>query len=477
LGRPADAPDVDGPDADWGRGMTKIFSAGRSARAPRTNTTPGRVAPVDRDGAQRHARRPHAPAGVTDSAAVVLQRAIGNNAVAQLAGRSPRGKGTHTNPVSLLTSMSTPDLCDLYLSTVDIEFVTERDAFTRAWLSGAGGPVVLREIEQRLDALVESGGKAELTRLAGMLEMARDGEATRRNRLLTMVRSRIPKVLRPGDRFLSAQERSELRILTGNDIDKAFAAFLAACGDHKDALKAAAKAEAEVIALVIDVLTGFLAPAVGRALGGLAGRLPLSASPSLTYLRVLNLVENLLENTDATKAIFTGVMKTAGTTLKVKATALFGEGEADLFLTQLADWQQQQAHDLDAQLPHLSDEELVVIAAAHLPEVSNASAYRERIGNLLTAFRSEVEPIGSTASTEVSSTSSLVAWVRGRGTRRLALISHVAAAFVSDYHFIRWISPEMRDLALAKGGTVDEIAADDVSGLPLLWDLGPIPSP
>jgi hypothetical protein len=403
---------------------------------------------------------------------LALQRTIGNNAVAQLVGRPRRKADPHRNPVSMLRSMTASELCDLYLSTEDLEFVSQRDVFTRAWLQGAGGPVILREIERRLDRLVEAGGKDELNRLVRTLEAAQ-GEATRRTQVLTMVRTRIPKVLRPGDRFLSAHERSELVRVTGDDIGLAFAAFLAACGDHKDALKAAAKADAEVIALVIDVLTGFLAPAVGRSLGRVAGRLPLSTAPSLTYLRVLN----VLENSDVTKAVFTGVMKAAGTTLKVKSMALIGEGEADLFLTRLADWRQQEAHNLDARLQHLSDEELVVIAAAHLPEVSDSSAYRKSIGELLAAFRSEVEPIGSTIVMGESATTWLVAWVRGRINRRLALLSYISAPGMDDYRFARWVSPEMQDLAKAKAGVVEEIPADEVIGLPLLWDIGTTPRP
>jgi hypothetical protein len=82
-----------------------------------------------------------------------------------------------------------------------------------------------------------------------------------------------------------------------------------------------------------------------------------------------------------------------------------------------------------------------------------------------------------TGANEASITRSSVAWVRGRTNRRLALVSHVGAAFVSDYYFMRWISPEIRDLAVAKAGRVEEIAADDVIGLPLLWDVERIPGP
>lgn len=406
----------------------------------------------------------------TTSFVYSLQRSAGNRAVVKAVGSgSGRNSDPHANNWVLLKTMPLLDLCRVYATAADWEFVTERDAFSRDWLEGIGGPLFLHEIDRRLAALVEGGAKTQLEQLAASVAVMQ-GDAIRRARLAIKVAARIPQVLRPGNRFLSALERQNLERLTGNDIDRAFAAFLAACSDHKDAIKAAAKVEAEILGAVIDVLAGFLAPAVSRSLSRFANQLPLSPSMSGAHLNALA----LLDTPDFTKAAFTGVMKATNTFLKVNSMALFGEGEADNFLVHLADWQQQQAHDLDAQLPKMSDEVLLVIAAAHLPAVSNLSAYRERLSTLLEKFQKEVQPIGTVASSEASAWFSTVGWVKGRNRLQLARLTLVASPSVNQYRFVRWVSPEMQDLALAKAGPkVETIKADEVSGLPVLWGVGP----
>jgi pyruvate kinase len=52
---------------------------------------------------------------------------------------------------------------------------------------------------------------------------------------------------------LSPKEREELERFTGNRIDRAFVAFVSACKDNREAVKAAAKADAENAALFIDI--------------------------------------------------------------------------------------------------------------------------------------------------------------------------------------------------------------------------------
>ena len=189
------------------------------------------------------------------------------------------------------------------------------------------------------------------------------------------------------------EDRKVIEAETNMEISTAFTAFTDACRSNIDSLKAAAKAQAEAVALVMDIATGFLAPAFAawqaeRYFGKLAAK----ASKSLEIVGQEKAIA-LIAQQDLLKASFTGVAKVGSDQVKRNAQALFGEADEDLLLENLKNEFQVGAVALAGKVPTMSDTELMSVWFAYDPGVANTTAYKARIKTLLDQYEKYVKAI------------------------------------------------------------------------------------
>jgi len=277
---------------------------------------------------------------------------------------------------------------------------------------------------------------------------------------------------------LSAKERAELERFTGNRIDRAFVAFVSACKDNREAVKAAAKAQAENVALFIDIATGFLVPGLSKGLAKLANNLPVNASNVAYRAALVGL------NTDVTKQVFSSATKVANKFMKDNSMTLFGETETDHFIKSLEGLFHRGADEIDKGLPNLTDMELGVVCAMYDPAVADVDAFRAEILALVTRFQQQVLKSEEKSVVEMSQVHTRFkgqhhAWVDlGGGRKRLALLVRDTLNVTMQptkvtWSFYSWISPDMEQMVLAKWGRgrfgegLPTVKKADVGGLVL----------
>lgn len=83
---------------------------------------------------------------------------------------------------------------------------------------------------------------------------------------------------------LTNDERIEIRRQTGNRIDRAFTAYIAAVEANRAAIKEKARQSASFVEMIIEVAFGLAAPGLAGGIAALARRLP--ANASLTAYRI-----------------------------------------------------------------------------------------------------------------------------------------------------------------------------------------------
>jgi hypothetical protein len=201
-----------------------------------------------------------------------------------------------------------------------------------------------------------------------------------------------PTAPAPGT-LLPPAERGRIQEEAADHVTQAMPAFATACAHHRDALRSAARASAEMTALVIDIATGFLAPAFARwaantAARSVADRLPAAVAPA---------VENFMKNGDNMKASFTAASKIGQTVIKQRATTLFGETDHDRFLTtvQNAFHEGGQAITDSLRDPSVTDQQVLAVWYGYRYEHTNIDVYRDAIGNLLRAYDSFIRAQGT----------------------------------------------------------------------------------
>jgi hypothetical protein len=262
---------------------------------------------------------------------------------------------------------------------------------------------------------------------------------------------------------MDAAKLSELRGVARFHINLAFTEYVSACRDVRDSIKAAAKQNAEMMAMVLDIAMGFATPGLARGLAGWANRLPVGAT-TLEYRVALAAL-----NTDHVKAMFAGVTKVAGQTLKANSLALAGETETDSFLNDLETRAHLAFQAIGDDLGNQDAAHVGVVAATFDGRVANKNTYREEIKHLTDLFEREVAPIGEAVMFTENMPDEVV-WVDDKGTRKLALVEYkpgFLGIWGNRYWLHRWISPEMQSLAVAKQtsryGRVDTIDRDDLA--------------
>src|SRR4051794_2894896 len=265
------------------------------------------------------------------------------------------------------------------------------------------------------------------------------------------------------DERIAPADRHGIEIATAGYIPMAFTAFSNATAAHAAAIKNEAKAKAEMIAAVVDVATGFLAPVFANwAVGRMTAKAVAGAGAEVTKKAVVSLISRQ----DLFKASFTGATKLANQVMKSNANALFGETEVDAFALALRNTFQRGAGNILDHLGSMTDQELIAVWTAYDPANADESAYRHVLKELFGHYQEQVESIGTSVGPDgeggPGATSGLYE-VQLAGRKRLA---NITAWTSGENNLWAWITPDMEPIARAKsaalGLRIPTIALRDV---------------
>jgi Domain of unknown function (DUF4157) len=241
-------------------------------------------------------------------------------------------------------------------------------------------------------------------------------------------------------------DRKQLELAAVGFIPMAFTAFGAASSAHAAAIKNAAKAEAEMIAAVIDVATGFMAPVFANwAVSKMA------AKAATAGAEIAKKAAPLLSKPDLFKATFTGATKVANQVIKTQSNALFGETEIDTFARGLRNTFQAGAGEILNHVASMTDDELLVIWLAYSPENADESQYLKVLDGLFKRYQAQVQTIGERADfgTEGGGNGAetgLYEIQTARGKR----LANVTAWDSGEFNLMAWVTPDMEAMARAK---------------------------
>jgi hypothetical protein len=301
---------------------------------------------------------------------------------------------------------------------------------------------VVRVVVRGLEAIEGIGRRSEETRR----------KADKRSR----------EALATANQALTETQLSELRSKTRTRIALAYTAYVSACKDVRESIKAAAKQQAEMMAMVFEIATGLLAPGLAKGLAGLANTIPVGASAT-TYRAAMAAL-----NTDVTKELFKSAAKAGGQIMKTNAVALAGETDTDAFVRSLERVTQQAFQAISDNLGEKTPAEVGVIAAMFDSSVANVDVYRAEIKRVVDKFKHEVEWIGwQQDQCEGGYIGPIeLAYIDDGGAKRLGLVRYQSTIFGGDYWFWGWVSDEMKDVALqrarAKQRQIETIKRRDV---------------
>jgi hypothetical protein len=430
---------------------------------------------------------------------VALQRLVGNAAVASILGRaghqpgvqtvapnpgesreghevhlqrgshnprSPKGKSagqvakqTENVPGKLTDAVSIEQLFGLYATNEDSYVVGplppfNNPTYTRAWIRGAGQEAIRKEIIRRLEGV----GEHERIRLLNYLDSMHPSlyDSARKLWLRDQVGARL---------LLTYEQRNRLRTVVGERMNAAFTEFCFAAQRNKTAIRDIANAEAAAAAFYIDIFLGFATPFLARSITQLFAKIPAEVG-SDAYKKAM---EAFAENRQLVTTTLLQVTKATKQLITTNAMPLFGEKDADVFINGLTSSFRTGIDTLITErIPTLTDQELGVLFGIYAPEVSNQDIYAQEISDLVAQFRDQVEPIGQ------SSVEEGVRLYNIRGRSGLALImrdfSHIVGGAGGPLIFLRWITPDMEDIALAKHrklfGDVETLDPSEVGRLP-----------
>ncbi|MCA9987800.1 MAG: hypothetical protein KDE59_26000 [Anaerolineales bacterium] len=251
----------------------------------------------------------------------------------------------------------------------------------------------------------------------------------------------------------------------------AFNKYVDAANAKKKAMQDAAKAEAEMFGLFLDVLLTFATPGLGKLVSSAISKSVSVEAPMIVY----KLADKALDRSDqivsASLALGKkGVSKAVDEILKQNETEKFIDALKEAFSVVL--------DDTHAALPEKSDEELAVLYTNYDPSIATKALYVSKIDQIVGYFQRQVEPVGKgrleVSQAHVLSTKNWATWIKMDGGTYLALVEHVTTATFGvnkQPKFLNWIGNEMRDLAIAKtkqlsGQDIQTIPESDVRDMP-----------
>jgi hypothetical protein len=302
---------------------------------------------------------------------------------------------------------------------------------------------------------------------ASQARLAQD-QAAAASRQAALAEKQSRDALTQANAAMSEAKLASLRAVAVGKISLAYTAYVSACRDVRDSIRAAAKQNAEMMALVLDIAMGFATPGLAKWVVGFANRIPVEASTTAYRVAMAAL------DGDRAKAVLGGMTKVANQSLKANAMVLAGETDVDAFVGGL-ETQTQMAFDLIIEsLPSRSAAEVGIITAAFHSSITNHDNYRREIKGLCDLYERDVSPIGELPMMVGSGYGTAqfapeAAWVRDGSSRKLAIVTYqpgLLGIWGNKYFLNSWVDPQMQKLAIAKQtgryGRVDEI---DVSEL------------
>ncbi|MGB0788287.1 MAG: DUF4157 domain-containing protein [Marinirhabdus sp.] len=195
---------------------------------------------------------------------------------------------------------------------------------------------------------------------------------------------------------LTHDERIELRRITGNRIDKSYTDFIDAAEQVKSDIHAAVQAKEDFIFFVADIALGYLLPGAGKALAKMANKISTSASNPQFKAAFALLTEAKISSHLSTAT------KVGTKALKDNYKKLTEIDELDQFIAKLKTQTRDGFDQTDANLPNLTDEQLASTYLAFKTELTNASTYKAKIKKTVERFRSQVQKIGDSSTTNTT---------------------------------------------------------------------------
>jgi hypothetical protein len=277
---------------------------------------------------------------------------------------------------------------------------------------------------------------------------------------------------------LTAKDREILKSAAGHRVDQAFTSFSHAVKDHAASIKAEEKFKAEILAATLDIFFGLAAPFFAQQLmAGWPGgaKLAKKLGEKLSTAGVEGV--KAVSDADILKESFKAVGKAATTTIKVDASALFGETDVDVFAKQLNDLFHAGAQAITDALSkdQLTDEQLIATWAAYDVEYTTETAYTVALKQLFSEFKTFVRPIGVNHPADKlggtsTTTTARVVWVSTpQGGHRLMLWEEHSSANAGAELESRKLSELPADIApFAVAKTIQEFGRIETLNMP--WD-------
>ncbi len=253
---------------------------------------------------------------------------------------------------------------------------------------------------------------------------------------------------KPEPGSLDTKARLRLEMETGDRMGIAFTKFSEAASDKQRALREAAKEQAELLGMFVDIAFMAVAPGLGKLITKALDAVPVSA-PEIVYKGALMAVDK------ADKIAEGATSKVKDKTKKGLETALLGG--ADTFLENLKQTFSEGLESLRGGLKDLPDPELFVLCSTYSATIATKRYYVEQIDALVGRFRAQVEAIGNVPSPELYEGGPST-W-RGARLFRIQIAGGARLALVSTEEtwplerrltFRAWISPDMEAFAVAK---------------------------
>jgi hypothetical protein len=272
---------------------------------------------------------------------------------------------------------------------------------------------------------------------------------------------------------LDEVRRNELRSVTRARMNFAFTEFVSATKDVREAIHAAARADAEMIGMILSVVVGLAAPGLAGGIAKLANALPISASTPAYRLALAGLDQTFV------RALFSSATQVASTVIKREAMALAGESDTDAFITGLERTTHTAMQQISDNLAKNDDTTLGVTCANYDSSVANVDIYRAEIMRLARLFQHEISPAGTSefAFSEAPGAGGqydIYSVDYPDGSTKLALLQWKQTGYMGlwgHYYFMTWISSEMQDLAKKRlaqprGGEPTHLSSSEVKWLP-----------
>ncbi len=265
-------------------------------------------------------------------------------------------------------------------------------------------------------------------------------------------------------------ERTQLIGEVGRKMNRAYSRYISACEAKKTELKEAAKQDALFANVVINIFLSF-APSFLSVLGkNITNKLLSKSSEALIRTGMY-----LKKNADGVKAVVESGVGAASEVVWDNMDDNFRDSDSESFVDALKAGFAVYIEGADASLRGKTIEQLVILNERWEVEFTSEAHYKQEIDEKVKKFQSEVAPIGRGWSTKErlpeggtreKSTLLHVYQIQGPNTKRYALVERTTREQGSvplfpeayekerletdEYKFIKWISPEMQEIAIRK---------------------------